>query len=155
MYSNKWCRDAVARRAVHPIITVVMLVAITIAVSLLVANYLFGVWRVELEKFTVTPMIYTRTSGSNSGEPILNLYIKNDGAKEVVVYKVEIRSDVGSWYNLSKIIVPANSVMNITIDKWKWSGETPQPPSIEPGDRFRVLLYTENMGVLFYEIVFS
>lgn len=143
------------RRAVHPVISVVILIAVTIVISLLVANYLFGIWNVEQEQFSITPVLYAQTSGSSTGGPILNLYIKNAGGKQVTIYKIEIRSDIGSWYNTSVYVIPANSALNVTIDTWKWSGQTSTPPPLKPGDRYRIIVYTENMGILFYDVVFS
>lgn len=135
----------------HPTVSVLILVAITIVFSLIVYSYFIGLWSFEQEKFTVTPMLYARGQANGTG-PKLSLHLRNDGGKTATIIEIEIRTDIGSWYNYTQITVPPHSSIDINITDWKWSGSS-NPPSLVPGQKIRVIVYTENFGPIFFDVV--
>ncbi len=134
------------RRGVHPVISEVILVAITIAIAIAAVSWLLGVWQFEQESFAVTPVLYVKGAGNSNGDvPELYLHFANSGSKEVNIIKIEVVAGSGSWVNSSQITIPPGSSIDYTIDDWVWQGSG-DPPDLYPGIKMRVIIYTERMG---------
>jgi len=142
------------RRGVHPALSEIILVAITLSIIVLAVSWILGVWSFEQEKFSVVPMLYIRSEGVGADEttPVLQLHIRNEGAREAVIVRVQILASNGYWDNSTRIVVPAGSTLDVVIDSWEWVGEGP-PPELVPGQKYRVVIYTEQWGSIYFDVV--
>jgi len=144
-----------SRKAVAVALSEVILVAIAIALVFAAVTWILGVWSFEQEKFTAVPIIYVSAQeGSGSNYPVLQLHLKNDGTRDVVIIKVAVYADNGYWENNTRIVVPAGSAIDVTISDWRWVGEG-DPPRIIAGEKYRVVVYTEEWGAITFEVVAS
>ncbi len=139
---------------VSPIISEVILVAVVIAISLIAASWLLGLWGVEQENFIAIPYLYvTGGSVASGGYPELVLFVRNDGVKSVVILRVEIlMGDRGSYVNSTEITVEPGFRGEIRISGWEWVG-TGDPPDLVRGGMYRVKVYTDRFGVYIQDVV--
>jgi len=144
----------VKRRGITPALSELILVAVTLVVIIMAASWLLGIWSFEQEKFSVVPMLFIRSEGvgSDGTIPVLQLHIRNEGAREAVIVRVQILASNGHWDNTTRIVVPAGATLDIVIDSWEWVGEGP-PPELVPGQKYRVVIYTEQWGSISFDVV--
>ena len=142
------------KRGISIAITEVILVAVTIAFIFLAINWLWGLWHVEQEAFMINPILFVKATGTSGEQLILNLYIINEGGKAVTILKVEVEASGGSFLNKTNLIVEPGARLDIEISDWIWVGEG-EPPTIIPGDRYRVKIYTDRYGVYIADVVAS
>ncbi len=143
------------RQSISAAIGELILVGVTVSLAFVMAMYIKSVWHTEAEEFILTPILSMRGSSSAvNGSLVLELHIRNEGQKEAVILRVEVRSSEGAWLNSSRIIVPPGSSLDIIIDEWVWVGQDGPPTPIR-GEKYRVLVYTERSGVLMYDVVLS
>ena len=144
------------RKGIHPTIVQVILIAVTLTVTIVAISWILGVWHVEQEQFSVVPMLYMRSDAGGAGttQPVLELHIRNEGSKAAKIIRIEVRTDNGYWFNNSVIIVPGGSTIDVVIDRWSWVGEG-EPPVLVPGGKYRIVIYTEQWGQIFYDVTVS
>ena len=142
-------------RGISPAISELILAVIAISLAIISASYILGIWNQQQEEFTVTPMLSIRSSvNSAQTQPILLLHVKNDGTKVVKIVKVEVRVGNGAWVNSQGWTIRPGESVDIRISSWTWVGSG-NPPSLNPGDKCRVVVITERIGSLFYDITVS
>jgi hypothetical protein len=142
-------------RGLSAVIGELIVLSVTISLAFVMVMYLRGVWHTEAERFTIVPMLSLRGSTSQSnGSLVLELHIRNDGEREAVILRVEVRTSSGSWVNSTRLVVPPGSTVDVTISEWVWEGSN-SPPVPKRGDKYRVLVYTESSGILLYDVVVS
>ncbi len=143
------------RRGISAAVGELILVGVTVSLAFVMAMYIKSVWHTEAEEFILTPILSMRSSSSAvNGSLVLELHIRNEGQREAVILKVEVRSSEGAWVNSSRIVVPPGSSLDVVIDEWVWVGQD-GPPTPVRGEKYRVLVYTEGSGVLMYDVVLS
>ncbi len=138
-------------------IATVILIGITISLIFGFLAWLMGVWVTEQQEFTVRPILKvigakTGLQQGAGGTPVLVLYIENKGTASIKILRVEIRGSEGYYYNDLNQTVAAGSELTITIDSWLTSGS---PPPIIKGHMYRVLIYTDKLSTIFYDVVAS
>ncbi|MCE4620238.1 MAG: hypothetical protein F7C33_04360 [Desulfurococcales archaeon] len=143
------------KRAISPAISEFILAVITVSLAILATSYFIGVWNQQQEKFSVVPIVNIRsTLNSTSTQPVLVLHIKNEGARAVHIIRVEIRVGTGAWVNTSNWTIKPGESVDLTISSWEWWGND-SPPDLNPGDKCRVVIITEKIGSLFYDVTVS
>ena len=146
-----------ARRCLGDVIGELILVSVVIVLAFVIVAYIRSVWHVQANQVVLTPILSVRgdTGASASGGGlVLELHIRNEGHRDAVILKVEVRSDRGSWVNTSRLVVPPGSSFDYTISSWEWVGPD-GPPTPSRGEKYRVIIYTEDSGVLIYDVVLS
>ncbi|MCE4603085.1 MAG: hypothetical protein F7B18_07870 [Desulfurococcales archaeon] len=136
-------------------IVIVILIGAAIVVSLAAANWVTGMWSGIQEEFMVRPMVYVRYYGTGVGgnaTPVLNLLVENKGNAPVKILRIELQVSGGSYVNMTNIVIPAQGEISTTINSWTTQGS---PTAIERGDRVRVIIYTDKLDRLFFDVVAS
>ncbi len=132
-----------------------IIAVITVVIALLAASYFMGVWNQQQEQFIVVPIVSIRsTLNASTTQPTLILHIKNEGAKVIHIIRIEIQVGNGSWVNSTSWTIEPGQTVDINITNWEWWG-TGSPPSLVPGNKCRVVIITERIGSLFYDVVVS
>ncbi len=137
----------------HPIVVTLIIVAIALAVILGFVSYLLSLWSVEQHNFIIRPILYARgaeIAGSKSTQPLLILYVSNEGPRSVKIIRVELIVGKSIYVNETEWLIPPGSKLKLEINDWKVVGE---PTPIEPGNIYRVYIYTDLLGKLMYDIV--
>ncbi|MEB3860677.1 MAG: hypothetical protein GSR84_00475 [Desulfurococcales archaeon] len=136
-------------------IVIVILIGAAIVVSLAAANWVMGLWGGVQEEFMVRPMVYVRYYGTGVGggaTPVLNLLVENKGNAPVKILRIELQVSGGSYVNMTNITVPAKGEISTTITSWTTQGT---PTAIGRGDKVRVIIYTDRLDRLFFDVVAS
>ena len=133
----------------------VILVGLTIAIALAAVAWIMGVWTSEQQQFIVRPILRVIAAGTGlqegaSGQPVLVLYVENSGASAVKILRVEIRGSEGFYFNDLNLTIGAGEEKTITIDSWGFEGN---PPPLIRGHMYRVVIYTDKLGMIFYDVV--
>lgn len=132
-----------------------LVVSIAIIFTAVVVAYVIGVWHQQEAEYSIVPSVYFRERlNGDSIQPILRIHINNKGNKELVFIRIEVRIGSGSWVNMSKWIIRPGESKDIVISRWIWTGNA-SPPDLKVGDKCRVVIFTENFGVLFYDVIVS
>ncbi len=134
----------------HPIVVTLVVVAVTLAVILGFVSYVLSVWSVQQQHFMVRPLLYARGAELAVGEPVLVLYVANEGPRAVKIVRVEVLAGGGSYINSSVWVVEPGARREIVIEGWVRAGE---PAPIEPGNVYRIYVYTDELGRLIYDAV--
>ena len=135
----------------------VVVVIVSIAIAIAAATWITGIWTGEQQEFMITPILTISSTNSlhgqgSSGLPVLQLIIDNKGGKLVKIVMVKVTSGKGSYVNKSVISVPAGSEVTVTIKDWQIEGS---PDPVEPGNVYRIIIYTDNAGQFFFDITAS
>lgn len=142
------------KRGISIAIIEAILVAITIIFILLAMNWLWGLWRVEQEAFMINPILFVKATGTSGEQLILRLHITNDGGKAVTILRIEVEASGGYFLNRTNLVVEPGARLDIEISDWVWIGESESPTMI-PGDRYRVKIYTDRYGIYITDVVAS
>ncbi len=134
----------------HPIVVTIIIVAITLAIVLGFVSYMFSVWSTEQYQFIVRPIVYARGAELNYGYPKLVLYVANEGSRAVKIVRVELIAGNGAYINDSIWVVLPGVRETIEINGWRITGN---PSPIEPGNVYRVYVYTDELGRLMYDVI--
>ena len=137
------------------VIAAVIVVAAGVVIALAAASWLLGLWSGVQEEFMIRPMVYVRQYGtglSGGSVPELVLVVDNKGNAGLKILRVELQVAGGSYVNMSVFEVPPQSEVTITINDWDVVGS---PAPIDRGDNVRVIVYTDKVDRLFFDIVAS
>ena len=132
-------------RGVDPVIAIVILIAIALIVSLIVANWVLGLSREgrRLEKIIIMPDSFLRES---DGLIEVYIHIRNEGSIQVKVVRVEL---VGLGYAENGSIgvgddpsaISGNAPIDPGEEKWV---KAVIPGSVRVGDEYHVRIYTDS-----------
>jgi len=105
------------KKAISPVIAVIIIIAVTIAIAVAVAGWMMGLWGAytATEALTIMPDSYGTTSDSNS---LVYLHIRNGGTADAVIYKVVVGGVEKSGTVFSSGTAPGeftSSVDSVTI----------------------------------------
>ena len=134
----------------HPVIVIIIVIAVTVAVVLGFVSYMLSVWTVQQHNFIVRPIVYARGAELSVGEPRLLLYVANEGARAVKIIRVEIVAGSGMYVNTTTWVIEPGERRVLEINGWVKVGN---PSPIEPGNVYRVYVYTDELGRLMYDVV--
>lgn len=114
------------RRAISPVIAVVILVAVTISIAIAVASWLMGLWGSygSVEQLTVMP------DSTLSGDK-LTLHIRNTGSKPLTITGVYVEG-LGSAQTSIHVGVGDEATKTITL-----------PAEATSGAQYLVKIYTD------------
>ncbi len=137
------------------VIATLILVGLTIAIAVAAVAWIMGIWASEQQQFIVRPILKIIAAGTGlqegaSGQPVLVLYIENEGASSIKILRVEIRGSEGLYFNNLNVTIGAGEEKTITIDTW---GSEGNPPPLIRGHMYRVVIYTDKLGMIFYDVV--
>ena len=134
----------------HPILVTIIIIAITLAIVLGFVTYMYSLWSTEQYHFIVRPIIYARGAELSLGQPILVLYVANEGTRTVKIVRVELVAGDGLYVNNTIWAVRPGIRETIEISAWRIIGN---PSPIEPGNVYRVYIYTDELGKLLYDVI--
>lgn len=127
------------KKAISPVIAVIIIIAVTIAIAVAVAGWMMGLWGAytATEALTIMPDSILYTNGT------LVLHVRNGGTASAVIYKVE----VGGYSNTTAITpdgtISAGEEDTLTVN----IGGT-----FSAGATYSVTLYTES-GKMYQAVV--
>jgi len=136
------------RLGISSILIIFILVTITIFITIIIVNWIFGLWSTTEEEFVIRSYIYI-THQELTNKPKLIIYVINSGAKSDKILKVEIKATNGMFINDTVIDIPADFKGTIEVDEWIEKGN----PQIVQGNIYRVFIYTERHGLIFIDVV--
>lgn len=145
----------VLRKALTPTVALVVLIAVTLIISLTFITYIYGLWHSVQEEFILRPYLYvTQQTLLNDTSVILELYVVNVGPKSDKIMEIKIIATNGTLTYNKQILIPAGFKGYIRIgddpsEKWEGTGE------IIKGEMYRVIVYTEKHGTMFYDVLAS
>jgi len=130
------------RRGISPVIATVILIAVTLAIGIAVAAWLMGVWGGlgGGEQLRIYP---ESTLTVSSNQATLNLVVKNEGSRDVVIRSVTVAGypcDIGS-----KITVGVGKEETLTC--------TIGNVELAAGASYEVKVYTEGGSVFSITLV--
>lgn len=126
-----------------------ILIAMTLILTLAVTTWLFSIWSSYQETFIIKPIIYVRQEALST-EPVLELYITNEGAKAEKILRIEIKAGDGFYVNKTVIDIEAGFKGSVKVEEWEKEGN---PSQIIKGMTYRVYIYTETHGLIFLDVV--
>lgn len=156
-------RNMLLKRGLYPLLIKVLLVAIILLSSLMLLNYVLSAIFTTKESFEIKPLLYIAHAGVNP-EPMVVLYVINDGGNSERLLRVEIRASGGAFMCDIDVTVEAGFRGYLIISspdsaKPLASGRTVPcnwvalgNPAIEEGRFYTVRLYTVRHGIITLEL---